>query len=190
MPVASRRGIAMIGILPAAIAVKVAALASGGAMVATLAFAAAPAVTPAAPDAGTAGNRVQDRTQPRDVGQDEVRDRGQLDLVTTAGDRDRDRDRDQDHACNQDPACDPDQVRDRDRDRDAEPDNETHALDRRPLRARGPRDDRDGLRVRGAFLLDCSKIERAFGLRPTPLEESVAATVTWWRARPGAGPAA
>jgi nucleoside-diphosphate-sugar epimerase len=31
------------------------------------------------------------------------------------------------------------------------------------------------------FLLDCSKIERAFGLRPTPLEEAVAETVAWWR---------
>ncbi|HYN48219.1 MAG TPA: NAD-dependent epimerase, partial [Candidatus Nanopelagicales bacterium] len=30
------------------------------------------------------------------------------------------------------------------------------------------------------FLLDCSKIERAFGLRPTPLEESLAATIAWW----------
>jgi nucleoside-diphosphate-sugar epimerase len=32
------------------------------------------------------------------------------------------------------------------------------------------------------FLLDCSKIERAFGLRPTPLEEALAETVAWWRA--------
>jgi nucleoside-diphosphate-sugar epimerase len=31
------------------------------------------------------------------------------------------------------------------------------------------------------FIVDCSKIERAFGLTPTPLEESVAATVAWWR---------
>jgi len=31
------------------------------------------------------------------------------------------------------------------------------------------------------FLLDCSKIEQAFGLRPTPLEEALAETVAWWR---------
>ena len=31
------------------------------------------------------------------------------------------------------------------------------------------------------FLLDSSKIERAFGLRPTPLEEALADTVAWWR---------
>jgi nucleoside-diphosphate-sugar epimerase len=31
------------------------------------------------------------------------------------------------------------------------------------------------------FLVDCSKIERAFGLRPTPLEEALAETVAWWR---------
>ncbi len=31
------------------------------------------------------------------------------------------------------------------------------------------------------FILDCSKIERAFGLRPTPLEEAIAETVAWWR---------
>jgi nucleoside-diphosphate-sugar epimerase len=31
------------------------------------------------------------------------------------------------------------------------------------------------------FLLDSSKIERAFGLRPTPLEEALAETVAWWR---------
>jgi nucleoside-diphosphate-sugar epimerase len=31
------------------------------------------------------------------------------------------------------------------------------------------------------FILDCSKIERAFGLQPTPLEEALAATVAWWR---------
>ena len=30
------------------------------------------------------------------------------------------------------------------------------------------------------FVLDSSKIERAFGLRPTPLEESVPATVEWF----------
>jgi nucleoside-diphosphate-sugar epimerase len=32
-----------------------------------------------------------------------------------------------------------------------------------------------------AFILDSSKIERAFGLRPTPLEEALAETVAWWR---------
>ena len=31
------------------------------------------------------------------------------------------------------------------------------------------------------FILDSSKIERAFGLRPTPLEEALAETVAWWR---------
>ncbi len=31
------------------------------------------------------------------------------------------------------------------------------------------------------FILDSSKIERSFGLRPTPLEEALAATVAWWR---------
>jgi nucleoside-diphosphate-sugar epimerase len=33
------------------------------------------------------------------------------------------------------------------------------------------------------FVLDSSKIQRAFGLRPTPLEESVPATVEWYRSR-------
>jgi nucleoside-diphosphate-sugar epimerase len=33
------------------------------------------------------------------------------------------------------------------------------------------------------FVLDSSKIQHAFGLRPTPLEESVPATVEWYRAR-------
>ena len=31
------------------------------------------------------------------------------------------------------------------------------------------------------FLLDCSKIERAFGLQPTPLDEALVETVAWWR---------
>ena len=31
------------------------------------------------------------------------------------------------------------------------------------------------------YLLDSSRIERAFGLRPTPLEEALAETVGWWR---------
>jgi nucleoside-diphosphate-sugar epimerase len=31
------------------------------------------------------------------------------------------------------------------------------------------------------FILDSAKIERAFGLRPTPLEEAIAETVAWWR---------
>lgn len=31
------------------------------------------------------------------------------------------------------------------------------------------------------FLLDGSAFEAAFGLRPTPLEESIPATVAWWR---------
>jgi nucleoside-diphosphate-sugar epimerase len=35
------------------------------------------------------------------------------------------------------------------------------------------------------FLLDSSKIERAFGLRPTPLEEALVATVAWWRGDAG-----
>ena len=33
------------------------------------------------------------------------------------------------------------------------------------------------------FVLDSSKIQGAFGLRPTPLEESVPVTVEWYRAR-------
>ena len=33
------------------------------------------------------------------------------------------------------------------------------------------------------FVLDSSKIQRAFGLRPIPLEESVPVTVEWYRAR-------
>jgi nucleoside-diphosphate-sugar epimerase len=33
------------------------------------------------------------------------------------------------------------------------------------------------------FLLDSSKAERAFDLRPTPLDEAIAATVAWWRSR-------
>jgi nucleoside-diphosphate-sugar epimerase len=32
-----------------------------------------------------------------------------------------------------------------------------------------------------SFLLDCSKNDRAFGLRPTPLEEALVDTVAWWR---------
>ena len=36
------------------------------------------------------------------------------------------------------------------------------------------------------FVLDSSKIERAFGLRPTPLEESVPMTVEWYRQRAAA----
>ncbi len=39
------------------------------------------------------------------------------------------------------------------------------------------------------FILDSSKIERAFGLRPTPLEEALAVTVAWWRARAAAAAA-
>lgn len=35
------------------------------------------------------------------------------------------------------------------------------------------------------FVLDSSKIQRAFGLRPTPLEESVQVTVEWYRDRAG-----
>jgi len=35
------------------------------------------------------------------------------------------------------------------------------------------------------FLLDCSKIEQAFGLRPTPLEEALVDTVAWWRGDAG-----
>ena len=35
------------------------------------------------------------------------------------------------------------------------------------------------------FVLDSSKIERAFGLRPTPLEESIPATIAWYRDRAG-----
>jgi len=31
------------------------------------------------------------------------------------------------------------------------------------------------------FILDSSKIERAFGLRPTPLEEALAETIAWWQ---------
>ena len=31
------------------------------------------------------------------------------------------------------------------------------------------------------YLLDSSRIERAFGLRPTPLGEALAETVPWWR---------
>ncbi len=36
------------------------------------------------------------------------------------------------------------------------------------------------------FVLDSSKIQRAFGLRPTPLEESVPVTVEWYRERAAA----
>ena len=35
------------------------------------------------------------------------------------------------------------------------------------------------------FILDSSKIERAFGLTPTPFEVSIPATVAWWRSRRG-----
>jgi nucleoside-diphosphate-sugar epimerase len=37
------------------------------------------------------------------------------------------------------------------------------------------------------FLLDSSKAERAFGLRPTPLDEAIATTVGWWRRGPTDG---
>jgi nucleoside-diphosphate-sugar epimerase len=37
------------------------------------------------------------------------------------------------------------------------------------------------------YLLDSSKIERAFGLRPTPLESALAETVAWWRDQAVAG---
>ena len=36
------------------------------------------------------------------------------------------------------------------------------------------------------FVLDDSAFRKAFGLEPTPLEESLAETVSWWRAREGA----
>jgi nucleoside-diphosphate-sugar epimerase len=35
------------------------------------------------------------------------------------------------------------------------------------------------------FVLDSSKFQRAFGLRPSPLEESVQVTVEWYRDRAG-----
>jgi nucleoside-diphosphate-sugar epimerase len=34
------------------------------------------------------------------------------------------------------------------------------------------------------FILDSSRFERTFGIGPTPLEEALVATVSWWR-RPG-----
>jgi nucleoside-diphosphate-sugar epimerase len=33
------------------------------------------------------------------------------------------------------------------------------------------------------FVVDSSKIERAFGLRPTPLDEALTDTAAWWRTR-------
>jgi nucleoside-diphosphate-sugar epimerase len=36
------------------------------------------------------------------------------------------------------------------------------------------------------YLVDSSKIERAFGLRPTSLTDALAQTVTWWRERTAA----
>jgi nucleoside-diphosphate-sugar epimerase len=33
------------------------------------------------------------------------------------------------------------------------------------------------------FVLDSSAFETTFGLRPTPLEESIPATVAWWKER-------
>jgi nucleoside-diphosphate-sugar epimerase len=33
------------------------------------------------------------------------------------------------------------------------------------------------------YPVDSSKIERAFGLTPTPFEVSIPATVAWWQAR-------
>ena len=33
------------------------------------------------------------------------------------------------------------------------------------------------------FVLDCSKIERTFGLAATPFEQSIPATVAWWHSR-------
>ena len=35
------------------------------------------------------------------------------------------------------------------------------------------------------FVVDGSKFERAFGLRATPFEESIPATVAWWTAGGG-----
>jgi nucleoside-diphosphate-sugar epimerase len=40
------------------------------------------------------------------------------------------------------------------------------------------------------FLLDCSKIERAYRLQPTPLEEALTQTVAWWRGHLATGKAA
>jgi nucleoside-diphosphate-sugar epimerase len=37
------------------------------------------------------------------------------------------------------------------------------------------------------YILDSSKIEQAFGLRPTPLEVAIGETVDWWRAQVAAG---
>jgi nucleoside-diphosphate-sugar epimerase len=37
------------------------------------------------------------------------------------------------------------------------------------------------------FVIDSSKIEQAFDLRPTPLEEALVATVAWWRDHLSAG---
>jgi nucleoside-diphosphate-sugar epimerase len=34
------------------------------------------------------------------------------------------------------------------------------------------------------FVVDSSKFERAFGSKPTPLEESIKATVAWYRQHP------
>jgi nucleoside-diphosphate-sugar epimerase len=33
------------------------------------------------------------------------------------------------------------------------------------------------------FVLDSSKMERAFGLAATPFEQSIPATVAWWQSR-------
>ena len=34
------------------------------------------------------------------------------------------------------------------------------------------------------FVVDAARFERAFGLRPTPLDEAIRATVAWYRAHP------
>ena len=35
-----------------------------------------------------------------------------------------------------------------------------------------------------SFVVDSSQFERAFGLKATPIEEAVKATVAWYRAHP------
>ena len=37
------------------------------------------------------------------------------------------------------------------------------------------------------FVVDGSKFTKTFGIGATPLEEAIAATVAWWRARPPTG---
>ena len=43
------------------------------------------------------------------------------------------------------------------------------------------RDRRDDVRVHEPFVVDSGRIEREFGLLPTPVDEGIRRTVAWYR---------